>query len=51
MGTSAVVRVIESVVSIVFQILSMVKLPIFISKPPKVIESRTHVKKANLECY
>ena len=23
----------------------------FISKPPKVIESRTYVKKANLECY
>ena len=23
----------------------------FILKPPKVIESRTYVKKANLECY
>ena len=27
------------------------KQPILFLKPPKVIESRTYVKKANLECY
>ena len=51
MGTSAVVRVIEQCCFNSVQDPFNGQTVNFILKSPKVIESRTYVKKANLECY
>ena len=51
MGTIAVVRVIEQCCFNSVPDSFNVKQSSFILKPPKVIESRTYVKKTNLKHY